>query len=219
MKRLAPVILLSLVGSAAATAEEVPIEFALHLSTHKTELDYNGSPTDTKTRRIGVGWQERHWERLQIGVIAGFSRVTQTNNAATAGMDLDGWHLGFNVNVDLYRTPRFYAYAAATYVYQDVEGADGSDKVGLSWDEPSARVGAAFAVGNNVWLHTALRHGKIEAEQQRTGSVNETLRVTRSTKTGGRIGLQLQLDDRDFIEIFAESGFNRGVVVYLGHRY
>src|SRR5262245_61869490 len=113
-EKLLPAVLagLSCISTAATAADDYsmfdpPIDFLLQFANQKFDLDYGGGTlVDSKMKRVGIAWRERYFDRVQLGAIAGISELTQTNNPATAGQKLDGYHYGVTVDVDLYRNAR-----------------------------------------------------------------------------------------------------------------
>jgi hypothetical protein len=196
-----------------------PVDFALRFSQHDFDFDYGTSRVDTSVERIGVSWRERFGERLQLGLIGGYSWLTQRNNAPTAGRELNGYHAGFSLDLELLRVADIDAFVNALYIYQRVDADDGSQRVVIATREPEARVGAGYTFANRVRAYGGLRAGRIEGEQRLSGTLNETRAIDETRKTGGFAGVELKLENDGYVGATAETGADRRVALYFGRRF
>jgi hypothetical protein len=197
-----------------------PIDFQLRLSNHELTLDYaNGAKVDTRVKRAGFYWRERYSERVQLGLIGGYSTLTQTEHAATAGAEPEGNHAGLSLDIDLYRSTNVLVTLGVMYLHQNVRHKDAGQTVKLSWDEPSARVGATLRLSSGLWAYGAVRYGKIDGEERLQGTVNQTLAIERKAQGGGALGLEMELPDNGYVGVVVESGLDDTVGVYFGRRY
>ena len=218
-------ILLLAFVSTAATAEsdnfytDRPLDFSLSLGHHTLTLDYGGTNVDTSVDRIGVAWRERFGERLQLGLVGGYSFLTQTNNPPTAGLELDGYHAGFSFDLDLLTLRRASVSLRGAWLYQKMDHDDGMQQISISWREPSVRLDAAAAIGGGVRVYGGLRYGTIDGTQRLSGTLNETRAIKQTDRTGGFIGLELGLEDNGYVGVSAASGFDRSVSLYFGRLF
>lgn len=223
MKRLA--LALALFAGAAAADDRPdlysarPLDFSLQFSHHNVNLDYSGLEVDSELDRITFAWRERFGERLQLGLAGGYAWVTQRNNPATAGRELDGYHAGFLLDLDLFRGERVDAFVNAAWLYQKVEDDDGSQKVALTSREPSARLGARLALSENGRVYAGWRYGRIDGEQRLSGTLDETRTVKQTREAGGFAGLRLRVERDGYIGIAVESGSDRSVALYFGRHF
>lgn len=197
-----------------------PIDFTLQISETKTAPRYGGTVVDTEVQRIGVYWQEYYRDRWRLGLRGGYSFVTQTGNAATAGLELDGYHAAVAFDVDLIQRPRFKWYAGGAYFYERTNEETSGQRITLSWHAPTGRIGAVVGLAGGVSLHAGVQHGYIAGQERLHGTVNQTTGVARPHDTGGFVGLELSLDaDGGYAGISGQSGVERGAALYFGRRY
>lgn len=196
-----------------------PLDFSLRFSHHHGSLDDNGVKIDNSVDRVSLVWRERFGERLQLGLAGGYAWLTQRNNAATAGRELNGYHAGFLFDLDLFRGRRVDAFLSGGWLYQNVSHDDGSEKVVIATREPSARLGAGLALDPNLRVYGGLRYGRIDGEQRRRGTVDETRTFTETRKTGGFAGLQLKLEGNGYVGLAIAAGSDRNVALYFGRRF
>lgn len=214
-------LLLAGISSAAAADNgdfytERPLDFSLGFEHRTLALDYGGATVDTAIDRIGVVWRERFGDRLDFGLIGGYSYLTQTNNAATAGIELNGYHAGVSFDLDLLAYETTKLTVQGMWVYQRLDHDDGSEQVVISWRQAEARLVAATAIGGGVNVYGGLRYGAIDGEQRLSGTVNETRTIQGVDRTGGVVGLELRLERNGYVGISAASGVDRGVNLYFG---
>jgi hypothetical protein len=220
------IVALVLLGATLnATAQERllvsdrPLDFALHLSNADIPIDDGTSVAATEVQRIGITWRERYGQHLQLGFLGGASYLTQRNNAATAGLELDGYHAGLSLDIDLYDDARANLQLSATYLYQRVDSDRPNQRVVIAWREPSARFTAGVALGGRLWASAGVRYGGIDGEQRLSGTVNQTRDVERRATTGSVAELELKLDDNGYVRLTAMSGMERSVALHFGRRY
>jgi hypothetical protein len=196
-----------------------PLDFALTLSTRSYDLDYGGSNVDTSVDRVTASWRERYGPYLQLGFLGGPAYLTQTNNAATSGRELNGYHVGLSLDIDLLRRERVDVFFSAAWLYQKLDHADGSQRVVITTHEPSARLGAGLLLAKPVRAYGGARYGSIRGEQRQSGTINETRTVRESQQAGGFAGLELLLDRDGYVGLYAESGIDRSVGIYFGRHF
>lgn len=215
----------ALFGAAVAADEheplfpDRPLDFSLRLSQHTLDLDYGGSRIDTSLDRAALLWRERYGTRLQLGLIIGYTSLTQTNNAATAGRELNGYHGGFSLDWELLRLGQSDIFVSADWIYQKVDYEYGGQKVVIVTREPNAQIGAGFRPVDNVRAYAGVRYGDIDGEQRQSGTVNETRKIKSAREAGGFAGAEFLLRDGGYIRLDAESAADRSVAISFGKRY
>lgn len=219
-----PILLLAFVSTTATAASDDlyadrPLDFRVSLGHHTLTLDYGGSTVGTAVDRIGLLWRERFSERLQLGLVGGYSFLTQTDNPATAGLQLNGYHAGFLFDLDLWTFRRTSVSLRGAWLYQKVDHDDGTQQVSISWREPSLQLGAAALVGDGVRVFGGLRYGTIDGEQRLSGTLNETRALKQTGRAGGFAGLELELEENGYVGVAAASGFDRSVSLYFGRLF
>jgi hypothetical protein len=215
-----PCLFLSAVAMADAYPyTERPLDFSLYLSHHTLALDYTGSRVDTSVDRIGITWRERFGDSLQLGLVGGYSFLTQSNNPPDAGQELDGYHAGFSLDLDLVRRARGGVSLHGAWLYQKVDHSDAAQQVDISWREPWLELRADAAVGRWLRVYGGVRYGAIDGTQRLSGTLNETRSVTETDRTGGLVGVQLELERNGYIGVDAASGPVRRTEVYFGRRF
>lgn len=223
MKRLA--LILALLAAPVGADDRMhpysdrPLDFALTLSNRSYDLNYGDSKVDTSVDRITASWRERYGEHLQLGLFGGPAYLTQTNNSATSGRQLNGYHAGISLDLDLMRTQWVDAFFSAVWLYQKVDHDDGAQQVVIATREPSARLGAGVSIAPNVRAYGGVRYGSIRGEQRVSGTLNETRTVRESEQAGGFVGLELTLDRDGYVGLAGESGIDRGVRISFGRRF
>lgn len=206
---------------AAAQSEAYrPLDFALVISENKTRLNHGSTDVNTKIQRIGVAWQELYGERLRLGLLGGYSFVTQTGNPASAGLELDGYHAGIAFNADLIQRQRFTIFFAGAYVYERTKDERSAQSVDLSWSVPSARLGALVRLNEWVQLTGGMQYSYLEGRERVRGATNQTLDIDRRHETGWFVGLTLTVDaNGGYVGISGQSGVERGGAIYFGRRF
>jgi hypothetical protein len=199
--------------------DDRPIDFSLYFSHHAFDLDTAGTKIDTSADRVGVTYRERYGARLQLGLLGGYTVLTQDNNPATSGRELNGYHAGFSLDLDLLQGERVDSFMSARWLYQKVDHDDGSQRVTIVTREPSFRIGAGLALGYGVRAYGGLRYTRIDGEQRLSGTLNDTSVFEATRKAGGFAGVELRLEGNGYVGVATESGTDRNVAIYFGRRF
>lgn len=200
-----------------ALAEHHWLDFGVQYSQTRAEFRYDGVEADTKVGRIGIVWREPFGERVLLGLLGGYTYVTQTGDPLTAGRDLDGYYAGVSADVTLARFARATVYVSARYVYEEVR--DDSDdasspSVELSWNDWRAALGASLRLSAATQLFAGADYGWKDGEERITGTLDATRRFERS-QPGAFLGIALNDNADGTIGIFARSGYERGAGIYF----
>lgn len=196
-----------------------PLDFSLALIHGTSDLDYGNTAVDTSFDRITLAWRERYGERLQLGLLGGPTRLTQSNNPATSGRELAGYHAGVSLDVDLARTNRFDAFFSANWIYQQVDDSNGTQKVVVNTREPNAQLGAGLTVGAGGRFYGGVRYSAINGEQRLSGTIDETRTIKETRRSGGFAGFEQTLEEDGYIGLAAQTGSNRTVSIYFGRHF
>lgn len=197
---------------------ERPLDFSLTLGQHTLDLDYGDTTVDTSVDRIGISWRERYGERLQLGLVLGYSFLTQGNNVVTAGRELDGYHAGVTLDIDLLKTERALLFLGVSWLYQNVDDDDGAQRVEIAWREPSGWLGVSRLIGP-VRAYGGVRYARIDGQQRLSGALNETRDIEETDSSGAFAGLELALEDDGYVGVVGQSGPDRSASIYFGRRF
>jgi hypothetical protein len=199
--------------------EDKTVDFSLRFASAKAPFDYGAQDYDTTSRWIGLSWREKAGDRLTLGLYGGYAYVTQANNPATAGIELDGFHAGFSLHGIIYSGRRTSLFYAAYYTYQKVDHKGDAQTVVMDWTEPRAQLGAIVAVTRDVRLYGGGSYGSIDGEERISGAINRTTDFSRSARAGGFLGLDLNVDTDGYVGVEATSGLTRGGQIYFKRSY
>lgn len=206
------------VGADEHPLTERPLDFSLYLSRAETDFDYAGQAVPTRVSRIGVHWRERY-APLWIGLIGGYSYVTQSQHAPAAGLELGGYHAGFSVEAELYQTPTLGLTFDAGWLYERVDEQTNGDEVELAWRIPWARLLARWRVAPRADVYGGIRYDAIEGEERLRGAARSTRDIERDADTAAVIGIQLRLDANGYVMLEGYDSATRSVALSFGRRY
>lgn len=195
---------------------EAKLDFALRLARYKTNFDYGTLDTRSTLEEITASWRYRINKRLQVGFVAGYSSLSQSNNPPTAGLDLDGWHAGIGLHFNLLHSKYVDLVFSTDYTFNDVSGdAANGDSVDVEWAKSRALIGLNVRVGKRVQLYGGGIANRIDGEQRQTGSVNQTLDFKHGRTSGVFVGLDIDLEHQGYFGVEIQSGETKGVGFYF----
>ncbi|HEU5339357.1 MAG TPA: hypothetical protein VFU39_08735, partial [Sulfuricaulis sp.] len=168
---------------------------------------------------LGVSLREKAGNRVTLGMYGGYAFLTQTNNPVTAGKELDGYHAGFTLHGLLLEGPRASLYGSLEYIYQKTDHKNDAQTVVIDWVQSQAQIGVLVNLDRSWRLYGGGSYGKIDGEERASGSINHTLSFERGAKSGGVLGLDLNVETDGYIGIEARSGLVRGGEIYFKRRF
>lgn len=195
------------------------LDFSMRFARHKIPLEYANRVQDSTSRWLGVSLREKAGKRVTLGMYGGYAFLTQTNNPFTAGKELDGYHAGFTLHVQLLEGEHASLYGAMEYLYQKVDHKSDTQTVAIDWVQPQAQLGVIVKLTRPWRLYGGGTYGKVDGEERASGTVNHTLTFERGARAGAFIGLDLNVDTDGYFGIEAQSGLVRGGEIYFKRRF
>jgi hypothetical protein len=206
-------------GPLPSSGDDKTFAVDLRFARNDNPLDYGDFVADTTTKWIGLSWRERYDQRVHLGMFGGYAYTTQTNNAATAGLELDGYHVGLSLHISLLETRRTNLYFSADYTYERVDNDDNTRDVVIDWHYPRARFGITFTPQSALRFYGGGDIGEIDGTERASGTFNRTVNFERSAKGGVFGGLDYNLDQDGYIGFELRSGINKGGEIYFKRRF
>lgn len=210
-----PPVLAEAAGPLVPRDDKSALDFSLRFGRSEIPFDYDNRTNDTTSRWLGISLREKVSKRVTLGMYGGYSRLTQTNNPVTAGIELDGYHAGFSVHGIMLDGHHASLYGMFDYSYQKVDHKDDVQTVVIDWVYPQTQLGAMLRLTRNWRLYGGGSYGKIDGQQRASGSVNHALSFERGGQSGGFLGLDLSVQTNSYFGIEVRSGLTRGGEIYF----
>lgn len=217
---LAAAVLLSSLPVQAALPEleenPSPQAFALRFSRVRTPL--GGTDDPSLVGSAGLSWQQVAASYLQVGVLAGYTAVTQTGRPLTAGMRLEGYHAGLVVRGLAWPRPFLQVLIETRYVYYHVKDTLAGQNVALDWQETEIAGGGIWYPLDSLRLFGSLHYGALDRQERAYGTMNHTLDFN-TNKGGGAVGLEFSVDPSGDIGVQRSWGLHDGFTIYFQRRW
>lgn len=227
MKRLAVLMLIFFLPAPAnAAGPLVPadnsgstLDFSLRFARAEIPLEYAGRNQDGTASWLGVSLRELVSPRVTLGMYGGYAWLSQTGNPVTAGVDLDGYHAGVSLHALLLPGKKASLFGALDYSYQKTEHEGDVQKVVIDWTQTQAQLGVMLTLTRYWRFYGGGSYGKIDGEERARGTVNHTLPFERDARSGGFLGIDLNVEMDGYIGVELRSGYMRGGEIYFKRRY
>jgi len=203
-------------GATEITGELGPdkgLDFSLRFVSARNTLDYSGQGLDTTVKWISAGWREP-FGPVQLGLRVGYTFVTQKDNPAVSGIELDGYHAGITLAFDVARFRQGRLFVSADYLYQRVKHEGASQTVELVWHDPRVTFGLYHALGKGVYGLLGASYGRISGEERIRNGSTSTRDFSRNDG-GGIVGLDFHDSNRGTVGFVWRSGLDRGGSIYF----
>lgn len=194
-------------------------DFSLRFASAAAPFDYGAQTYNTTIRWIDVSWREKTSEHVTLGMYGGYSYLTQTNNPATAGIQLDGYHVGFSLHGILLSGHRASLFYSAAYTYQKVDHTSDAQTVVIDWSEPQAQLGTIITLTKRLRLVGGGSYGYIGGQERASGTITHTTDIKRHSRAGGFLGLDWNVDPDGYVGVEASAGLTRGGEIYFKRSY
>lgn len=210
---LLPVPLLAATEVTGDLGEDRNLDFGLRFASSRNSLDYGGTSHDTTVQWISAGWREP-FGPVQLGLRVGYSALTQTGNPATQGLELDGYHAGISLALDVARYRQGRIFFSADYIYQIVKHEGTTQTVEMSWHDPRVNVGLYHGLGRQVFLIVGGSYGRTSGtERVENGSI--TARHFSRNDGGAFFGLDIADNNKGTVGFVVRTGLDRGGSIYF----
>lgn len=207
--------------AASVTAAPLPasLDFALHLSRLETSLNDGQQAIDTTVKQLGIVSFDIGQQTLQPGLAVGYAYVSDSNQSATAGMELQGFYIAPALRGVLIDGQRFTATLTGTYLYQRVKDSNTDRAVTLEWQQPQVDLDVKCRITRQIGLLLGGQYGRIDVDEKITGSIDQTLTFNTGPTLGYRAGLEFDLEGNGQVGMLLHRAIGDGVEIYFQRQF
>jgi hypothetical protein len=162
--------------------------------------------------------RQRVAEQIHLGALGSGTALTQNDNPAAAGLKPKGYRAGIALDVDIVTHERWSAFGSVAYTYQPVEDDDVRQAARLAWNEWRALLGGSVGLGV-ARFHGGASYGAVDGTRRITGAADDTARFEISGEASGFVGVDLRVDQDDYIGVEGRTGSDEGWLLYFRHRF
>lgn len=194
-----------------------PLDFSLSFSKKDLDLESNSISYPIRQTRISVGMFNDISANLNIGLIIGSNFISQDNDVATAGLSLNGNHIGFAVNGFFGHNlqPGFHAQ----YLYQETRGENTLRTVLLTWHEWLTEATLRFNLGSHIAIIAGAGLAGLDADRRVRGDINETVRMKLDNNFQQKVAIELLTAPDDQIRLTITRGAFDGYQLTFAHTF
>lgn len=221
MKYLASIAVLLLLPARLLAATEVTgeladgksLDFGLRFASARNSLEYGGSTHDTTVKWVSAGWREP-FGPVQLGLRVGYTFLTQNDNPSTRGLELDGYHAGISLALDIARYRQGRVFFSADYVYQTVSHEGTTQTIEMTWHDPRVNVGLYHGLSGQVFVLLGASYGRTSGQERLNNGV-VTTRHFSSNDAGAVLGLDIVDNNKGTVGFVVRTGLDRGGSIYF----
>jgi opacity protein-like surface antigen len=192
--------------------------FSLQGGRADTVWRMDGSTVDSEIQTTGILIRQRFSDIVHLGMLGGYTTLTQTNNPNTAGLKPTGYYAGVLIDVDILTRQHVSVFGGVGYTYSRVEQSENSQSVELTWGEWRARLGGSVGAGP-FRLFGGVSYGTVDGTERLTGTISQTTRFENDSSGGGFLGVDLRVDKNGYVGLEGRSGLDDGWLLYFRHRF
>lgn len=214
-----PLPVANAVGPPQALDTLAPIEFGFQFSHIGYSFSDGTSSAPTNVQWAGLGWNERFSEHVQLGIHAGNTFLTQTQNPLTAGLQLVGYHAGLCLVLELNPRASVVRYFVDFSLTQQ-SAAHESSTQSLEFDWVDSRAGFWIWVypSDSVQFMAGSRYGKTSGTLLASGAVNSSTDF-QVRENGTALGVNFNDGKRGSVGYLARYGVDRGGLLYFKRQF
>jgi hypothetical protein len=220
LRLVGSLLLLGLPGLADAAeypGRVAPVDFSLVLSNADVHLRTAGLTRHARLNRISATLFEARDARLQYGLLIGYSDLSLSNDAATAGLRLSGYHAGLALRGGYGNNP--HLSFRLRLIYQQVEDELPARRITLSWTEWGTEVAARLRLGPRWAVTLGAGYTGLDGERRVSGDLNETLRMTLDASLQARLELAMQVPPGGWVGLGLQRGAFAGMILRFSRAF
>lgn len=206
-------------GSAAAAPLPASVDFGLHLSRLDTPLHDGQQVINTIVKQLGIASFDMRQQTLRPGLAVGYAYLSDSNQAVTAGMELEGFYIAPALRGVLIDGRRGSVTLTATYLYQRVKDSNATQDVTLEWQQPQLDLDVKYQIARQMNLLLGGRYGRIDADEKVSGAVNQTLTLKSGPTLGYRAGLEFDLGGEGQVGLLLHRAMGDGLEIYFQSQF
>jgi len=193
------------------------VDFSLSFSRIDLDLKFNNIIYPTRQSRISVNVFNRVSTNLNIGLILGSNFLSLDNDAVTAGLSLNGNHIGFAANGTFGN--KIQLGLNAHYIYQEAKGENTLRTTSLTWHEWLAEATLRLSLGSQWALIAGTGIMGLDADRRVSGDINETIRMKLTDNVQGKLAIEILPAPTDRIRLTVTRGTFDGAQLTFAHAF
>jgi len=201
--------------SAGAAPVPADLDFALHLSRLDIPLNNGPQAINTTVKQLGVVSFDISQLTLQPGLGVGYAYASDNQQAVTAGLELEGYYIAPALRSVLLDGRRLNATLTAAYLYQRVKDSNADQAVTLEWHQPQLDLELNYRISRAIGLLLGGQYGRIDADEQLSGNINQTISLHSGPTLGYRAGLDMDVGGDGHVGVLVHRAIGDGVEMYF----
>ena len=203
-----------------------PIDFIFSLSNADLDLSTPNTEYPVSLEKISVSVFNTLDPQLQLGFLAGQSYLSLSNDAATAGMHLSGYHVGLAIrgcfgghNSGNYSSSNPQVKLQVTYLYQETKDTLEAQSATLSWHELTADASVKLNISQRFGIILGGSYSDLDAQRRATGDINETVKLNLDPGTQSRLALELRTPPNGRVSLVFRRGAYDGITLNFARQF
>ncbi len=207
------------ISPAGADPYSGSLDFALHLSRLKVDLNDGQRTAATTVKHAGIASFNLSNAALQPGLSLGYAYIDTTDQPLTAGMELKGFYIGPALRGALIDGRTFTLSVTGSYLYQRVRDSNTTQAVTLEWYQPQLDLDAVWHISASVGLAIGGQFGRVDVDERIEGTVNQTLKLKRNSTFGGVAGVEFDLGGDGRVGVLLHQAVGDGAEIYFQRQF
>jgi hypothetical protein len=201
----------AIAGTDLNNYSDYPMDFSLSFSHSDLDLKKNSTTYSVDQRRISAILYDITNPSFTAGLILGSSYLSLNTDPVTAGLSLNGYHIGLAMNAHTRGNPQLGLHGY--YLFQETEGSNNLRRVTMNWNEWLAETLFSIAVTPRWGFKLGAGMSGVDTERRVSGDINGTLRMKSDMGFQGKVEIEYHPYPSGRISLV----FNRGI--YAGTRF
>lgn len=212
-------LLMLLTSTRFALAESTTsgLDFSLQLSRIDLRLEAAGITYPVDLKRINVLMFEESPTNIDLGLMLGNSYLSLEQDGPSAGLSLNGFHLGLIGRRAFGNNPRFNLQGHI--LYQKLQDVTPSTTVTLDWFEWQLASSLRLALNRDWGLILGAGYTGIDADRRVSGSINQTLGMSLKKPLHGELGIEMLSAGGGRVRLTGYGGGQQGLSLDFARRF
>ena len=198
-------------------SNDIPVDFSLSFSRKDLDLKSSSTTYSVRLRRINAKLSNEISQNINIGLILGSNFISQENDVATAGLSLNGNHIGFALNGIFGNDLRLGINASD--IYQEANGGNTLRTASIAWHEWMTEATLRFKLGTHWAILAGAGIMGLDADRRVSGDINETIRMELTDNFQGKLAIEIFTAPADRIRLTLNQGAFNGPQLTFAHAF
>jgi len=184
--------------------------FNLLITHSESDRLYDQQSIETRISTLTIYRAEQVSSRLAGRLIGGYQEQIQDKNTIPAAQYAAGYFLGLSLNYDVFQSTRYRFNVFSQYIYHQLEGRNGIQKVEVSWYDITFGFRNYLYIGSRFNLLADISYVSLTGSQRAFEPLSQTINFKNESTINYSLGMAYFISSSGYVGIKNLTGYQQG---------